>query len=263
MKSIKVSFDVHKKLREISAREGKTIDIVLRDLLAKVEDQKAELGGGNSVQERITTSFNEVEKDELSGGNSVQKRISTTSTAVEKDKLAGGNSVQERTTTTSTTKVEKAEKAEDREEENEIREFTDMLWIVVSEALERLYCSDEEKSEEKFTGKVWSEKRWQELLDYLLLEDQNIVSVLQKIFFLVFESHFFLEDIDSFLKVLCERNLWLCPECRSMLVLHRNLDPHVECWKCGFWARVEEPEWREAEGVWIPGEGLKKQEAVE
>ena len=61
MKSIKISDDIHKRIKEISTQKGKTIDGVLRELVEKAEAEKAEITGSKIKPEPISTIGRKVE----------------------------------------------------------------------------------------------------------------------------------------------------------------------------------------------------------
>ena len=80
MKNIKISSDVHRQIKEISAQEGMTMDGVLRKFLQveKGEYQKGESAGSNSVGERNTTNSSLVVENGVEKGRS-RKEVVTCS----------------------------------------------------------------------------------------------------------------------------------------------------------------------------------------
>jgi len=67
LKSIKISDDIHKKIKEFSTQKGKTIDGVLRELV-----EKAEISGGKTEPEPISTSGGKVENGVENGSGKVE-----------------------------------------------------------------------------------------------------------------------------------------------------------------------------------------------
>jgi len=72
LKSIKISDDIHKKIKEFSTQKGKTIDGVLRELVEKAEAEKAEITGGKTEPEPISTTGGKVENGVENGGGKVE-----------------------------------------------------------------------------------------------------------------------------------------------------------------------------------------------
>lgn len=76
MKNIKISSDVHRQIKEISAQEGMTMDGVLRKFLQveKGEYQKGESAGSNSVGERNTTNSSLVVENGVENQNGEDRK---------------------------------------------------------------------------------------------------------------------------------------------------------------------------------------------